>query len=89
MLVAYPGQVSASATSVELFPANTEARVRTIQSAAGSATLYVKMGATASTTSHDVVLNAGDYLEFPHPLYTGVVHGIWSAATGSCLVGEH
>lgn len=85
----YPAQKNASASSIELFPANSEARARTIQSAAGSATLYVKMGATASTTSHDVVLAAGDYYEFPRPLYTGVVHGIWSAATGSCLVGEH
>jgi len=87
--VTFPSEVAASASSVELFAANSQARVRTIQAAAGSATLYVKMGATASTTSHDVVLNAGDYFEFPHPLYSGVVHGIWSAATGSCLVGEH
>lgn len=85
----YPAQKSASATSIELFPANSEARVRTIQATAGSATLYVKMGATASTTSHDVVLGAGDYFEFPRPLHTGVVHGIWSAATGGALVGEH
>lgn len=87
--MAFPAAVAASATSVELFPANAEARVRTVQNGATAATLYVKYGTAAATDSHNVVLNAGDYFEFPHPLYTGVVHGVWASATGSALVGEH
>lgn len=39
----FPAQMTASASTKELFAANSEARVRTIQAAAGSAILYVKI----------------------------------------------
>lgn len=81
--------VAASATSVALFAAVEPnlADVRTIYNDS-SAVLYVKFGATASTTSFTVKLLAGDYFEFPRPLYTGVVHGIWASATGSARLTE-
>ena len=85
--------VAASASSVALFAAvePNVADIRTIYNDS-SAVLYVKFGATASTSSFTVKLNAGDYFEFPRgrdgSIYTGVVHGIWSSATGSARVTE-
>lgn len=74
--------VSGSATSVTLFASNAAARGRTIHNDS-TATLYLKFGATASTTSYTVKLDSDAYYEFPSPLYTGVVDGIWSSATGA------
>lgn len=50
--------------------------------------LYLKMGATASTSSFTVKINPGGYYELPGVhVYTGVIDGIWAAnASGNCLV---
>lgn len=45
--------------------------------------LLVKFGAVASATSFTVYVRCGGYFEMPNPtLYTGVIDGIWLAATG-------
>ena len=52
-------------------------------------TLYLKCGATASTTSFTTQLAPGGYYELPQPAYTGIVDGIWSAdASGAVRVTE-
>jgi hypothetical protein len=79
--------VAGSATSVTLLASNTAARGRIIHNDS-TAALYVKFGATASTTSYTVRLDPDAYYEFPAPLYTGVVDGVWSSATGSARVTE-
>jgi hypothetical protein len=79
--------VSGSASSVTLFAKNTDAQARAVYNDS-TATLYLKFGATASTTSYTVQLAAGAYYEFPQPLYTGVVDGIWSAAAGAARTTE-
>jgi hypothetical protein len=79
--------VNASASSVTVFPANGSARGRTVKNDS-AATLYLKFGATASTTSYTVALAPGDYFEFPTPVYTGVVDGIWSSANGAARTTE-
>lgn len=79
--------VSSSASSVTVIAANDFARGRTVYNDS-TAVLYLKFGATASTTSYTVQLAAGAYYEFPQPLYTGVVDGIWSAANGAARVTE-
>jgi hypothetical protein len=79
--------VSSSATSVTVFAANPSAVARLVTNDS-SATLYLKFGATASATSYTAALGAGDYFEFPHPLYVGVVDGIWSAANGAARCTE-
>lgn len=51
--------------------------------------LYVKFGTTASTTSATVKIAADGYYEFPQPVYTGRVDGIWSAdSTGAARITE-
>lgn len=90
-----PTTVAASATSVQLLASNTSARQRIIVNDS-TATLYVKYGATATAsaggytyvlppkqeTSMSVLVLAGN------ELYTGVIHGIWSSATGSASITE-
>lgn len=51
--------------------------------------LYIKFGATASTTSFTVRVAAGGYYEMPRPVYTGIIDGIWANdASGSARVTE-
>jgi hypothetical protein len=52
-----------------------------------TASLYLKLGTGASTTSFTILLNRYDYYEIPWP-YTGAVNGYWSSATGSARVTE-
>jgi hypothetical protein len=50
---------------------------------------YVKLGATASTTSFSYKLAPGQTLELPVPVYTGAIDAIWdSSPTGSMRVTE-
>jgi hypothetical protein len=53
-----------------------------------TAVLYVKFGVTASATSYTVQIAAGGYFEFPDPLYTGQVDGIWASANGNARITE-
>lgn len=74
--------VNSSASSVTLFAATGGVKGRAVFNDS-TAVLYLKFGATASTTSYTVQLAAGDYYEFPHPCYGGVVDGIWASANGA------
>lgn len=79
--------VASSASSTTLFAANAVARGRMIFNDS-TAVLYVKFGATASTTSYTVQIAASGYYEFPHPVYRGVVDGIWASANGAARTTE-
>lgn len=79
--------VAGSASSVTVFGSNSAARGRAIHNDSAAA-LYLKFGATATTTSYTVRLDADVYYEFPSPLYTGIVDGIWASATGSARTTE-
>jgi hypothetical protein len=78
--------VAASTSSVSLLAANTARRGATIYNDS-TADLYLKLGASASTTSFTIKLAAGDYYEVPFG-YTGAVTGIWSSATGNARITE-
>ena len=45
----------------------------------GAAVLYLKFGATASTSDYDVRLVRFAYYEMPAPIYTGQIDGIWKS----------
>ena len=79
--------VSGSASSVNLLASNANAISRQVFNDS-TAILYLKWGATASTTSYTVQIQPGGYYEFPQPLYKGAVDGIWSAANGSARLTE-
>jgi hypothetical protein len=78
--------VAASATTVTVLALNTSRIAAQIYNDS-TALLYLKLGATASTTSFTVILAAGGYYEVPGG-YTGVIDGIWASATGTARVTE-
>jgi hypothetical protein len=81
--------VSASATSVTVLASNASRKAAMIFNDS-AATLYLKFGATASTSSYTVQIGPNGYYEMPaNPvLYTGILDGIWSSATGTARVTE-
>ncbi len=79
--------VSGSASSVQLLASNGSRKSASIYNDS-SASLYVKFGTTASTTDFKYLLGPRDTLEFPTPIYTGRVDGIWSSASGAARIAE-
>lgn len=69
--------VNDSLTNVTLKAANPSRKGLTITNDS-SARLYIKLGATATTTSYTVTLAQYGYYEVPFG-YTGIVDGIWAA----------
>lgn len=69
--------VNDSATNVTLVAANTS-RTSLRCTNTSTAVLYLKFGATATTSSYTVALNAGQYYNLESPVYTGIVDGIWA-----------
>lgn len=79
--------VAGSASSVTLLASNAS-RLQAMLFNDSAAALYIKFGATASTSSFTVKVAAGGYFELPHPCYTGVLDGIWDSATGNARITE-
>lgn len=78
--------VAGSASSVALLASNV-ARLGAVINNDSTAVLYVKLGATASTTSYTYKLYTDGVCEIPYG-YTGAVDGIWSSATGNARLTE-
>ena len=78
--------VAASATSVTVLASNANRLAATVFNDS-TALLYLKLGATASSTSHTVQIQPNGYYEVPG-LYTGIIDGIWASATGNARVTE-
>lgn len=78
--------VVSSATSVTLLAANT-ARIGATIFNDSTAILYVKLGTTASATSHTIQMAAGTYYEVPFG-YNGRIDGIWASANGNARITE-
>lgn len=79
--------VASSATSVQLL-ASTAGRKGAYFYNDSTASLYLKFGTTASTTSFTVLMRPNDYYEIAQPVFTGRIDGIWSAANGSARITE-
>lgn len=78
--------VAASATSVTLLSSNAN-RLRATIYNDSTQRLYLKLGATASTTSFTVILFNQGFFTVPD-CYTGQIDGIWSAAAGAARITE-
>lgn len=79
--------VSASASNVQLL-ASTAGRRGAMFVNDSTASLYMKFGTTATTSSFTVKVGPGGYYEMPLPIYTGQIDGIWSAANGAVRITE-
>jgi hypothetical protein len=84
--------VAASTSSVTVLAANASRKGATFFSDS-TAVLSLLVGTgTASTTVFTVKLFQNDYYELPEystGVYTGIVSGIWTSATGSVRVTEY
>lgn len=79
-------KVDSSATNVTLLAAN-HARLGASFYNNSTAILYLKCGATASTTGFTVQMATETYYELPYG-YTGLVSGIWASVDGNCMITE-
>lgn len=78
--------VSGSASSTTLLAASTSRLGASFYNDSTSI-CRVKFGATASTSSFTVLMQAGAYYELPGPhIYNGIIDGIWESATGAMRV---
>lgn len=84
--------IAASATNVTLLAANFNRRAVTIHNDS-TQVLYIKYGATASTTSFTYRLTANSSVELP-PIspdgrpWVGQIDGIWASAVGNARITE-
>lgn len=87
--VAAVTSVASVATSTTLLAANANRIGVTIHNSDANA-LFVKYGATATTTTSYTVKIASDgYWEMPNPIYRGILDGIWAAdGSGSAQITE-
>lgn len=85
----YPtlANVTSSATNVTLLAANAR-RKGVIIFNDSTEVLYLKFGATASTTSFTYYIVPGAHWEMPKPIYPGIIDGIWASANGFARVTE-
>lgn len=80
--------VAGNASNVTLLASNTSRKGAVIFNDS-SAILYVKFGATATTSSFTYRVNPYQTLEIKgEMLYTGRIDGIWASATGNARVTE-
>jgi hypothetical protein len=80
---------AASSTSITLLAANPNRLGAIIHNDATSAPVYVRLGAGAAATSgnYTTFIQPGGCYEVPFH-YTGIIDGIWTAATGFANVTE-
>ena len=78
--------VAGSASSVTVLASNANRLGATIYNDS-TATLYLKLAATATTTSYTVKMFPEDFYEVEYG-YTGIIDGIWDSATGAARVVE-
>ncbi len=80
-------QVVSSASSVTLLPYRF-GRLGVAIYNDSTQILYLKLGATAATTSYTVQVLAGGYYEVPPAFLTSRIDGIWVSANGNAYVTE-
>lgn len=87
--------VASSASNVTLIASNANRKGAMIYNDSTQA-VFVKFGATATSSSFTVKIAAGGYYEFPqfvtasgqNSVYTGIVDGIWVSANGNARITE-
>lgn len=80
--------VVSAATSTSILASNVNRRMAIMVNDSDK-NVYVKLGATASTTSFSYKLAPGQTLELSMPVYTGAIDAIWETSpTGSMRVTE-
>lgn len=82
-------RVAASLTSVQLLAPNSLRRAVVIVNESNTATLFVRWGTAASSSAYTYAVPPGGTLEYePRTVYTGAIHGIWTAVGGAAQITE-
>ena len=81
------GSVATSSSNATLLAANANRLGASITNDS-AVNMYLKMGATASSTSYTKLLIAAEYFAVPFN-YTGQIDGILASSTGSARVTEY
>lgn len=79
-------RVTASTTSATILAANGGRRTTVIFNE-GSAKVFIKLGASASTTNYTIQLGAGGSFIIPEG-YTGIISAVFSTNTGNVQISE-
>lgn len=79
--------VAASLSSVTLLSSNPNRKSASFFNDS-TATLYLKLGSTASSTSFTIKMEPSSFYELSIPCYSGVIDGIWDAINGAVRVTE-
>lgn len=85
--------IPASATSIQLLPANSNRVGGFIVNNSASGIMYISFGPTASVDNFTLHLlpginSPGGILELPQPIYAGIISAIWDIASGGAMVTE-
>jgi hypothetical protein len=87
--VGSPQSVTSSASNVSIFGANSASVFRSVFNES-TATLYLLFNGTpASLTLYTVRVAPNTFFQFPAPVYTSQVNGIWDAANGFARTMEY
>lgn len=78
--------VASSNTNVTLLASNVDRKGATIFNDS-TQILYLKLGATASTSSYTTQMATNSYYEIPFG-YVGIIDGIWASANGNARITE-
>ena len=79
--------VAASVSNTVLLPSNATRLGATIYNDSSSSLLYLKLGATATTSDFTVKIFPLGYYEVPYG-YTGEIDAIWNTASGFARIDE-
>jgi len=82
-----PSSVAASTSTQTLLAAATTRLGATVVNES-SANLYLLYGSGASTTAYTVKLTPGAFFSLDTPIYTGIITGVWDAATGNARITQ-
>lgn len=79
--------VAGSVSTVTILASNTGRKGFAIYNDSTS-NLFIKFGSGASLSSFTVKLGKNDFYEMNERVYTGIITGVWSAATGDARITE-
>jgi hypothetical protein len=79
--------VSVTDSNTTILATNTSRKMASIYNE-GAETAYVKLGASATTSSYTIPIVSSGYYELPKPIYTGVIDAITASGTATLRITE-
>lgn len=80
--------VAASITSVLIIAANTNRKGLKLYNDSASGVLFIGYGSAVTDSDFTLAIPTGSLFELAVPMFTGAIHGLWSAADGAVRITE-